>query len=88
MYQKVIVPSAVCAGMLEGAGGGKSYLEYIFISGATVCVDRHIGDHSVFFHRYCPHRHHHLLSSQNRCVQDLCVLQRGRANQPKSLHVA
>lgn len=68
--------------------GSKFYLEYIFISGATVCVVRHIRDHSIFFHSYCPHRHHHLLSSQNGCIQDLCVLQRGQENQPKSLHIA
>lgn len=58
---------------------GQSYLEYIFISGATVCVVRHISDYSIFFHSYCPHRHHHLLSSQNSCVQDVRVLQRGKS---------
>lgn len=60
----------------------KSYLENIFISGATVCVVRHISYDSVFFHSYCPHRHYHLLSSQDSRIQDLCVLKRG-----KSFHI-
>lgn len=55
--------------------GEESYLENIFISGATVCVVRHVSYNSIFLHSYCPHRHHHLLSSQYSCVQDLCVLQ-------------
>lgn len=52
------------------------YLENVFITGAAVCVVGYICDCSIFLHSYCPHRHHHLLSSQHSCVQDLCVLQR------------
>lgn len=57
-------------------GTCKSYLENVFISGATVCVIRHIRDYSIFLHSYCPHRHHHLLSRQHSGVQNLRVLQR------------
>lgn len=59
-------------------GGSHPYLEYVLISGATVCVVGHISDCSVFFHSDCPHRHHHLLSSQHSSVQDVCVLHRGK----------
>lgn len=57
----------------------KFYLEYIFISGATVCIVRHIGDYSIFFNSYCPNRHRHLLSGHSCCVYDIRVLQRGKS---------
>lgn len=57
----------------------QTYLENILIGGATVCVVRNVSDDSVLLHSDCPHRHHHLFSSQNSCIQDVGVLQRRKS---------
>lgn len=56
-----------------------TYLENVFIGGAAVCVVGNISDDPVLLHSDCPHRHHHLFSSQNSCIQDVGVLQRRKS---------
>lgn len=58
----------------------QTYLEYILVGGATVCVVRNIGDYPIFLHSNCPHRHRHLFPSQDGCVQHVCVLQGGKSS--------